>query len=189
MGLEIEDGEILPANLVIAGIGVIPNTELADNAGLEVDNGIKIDHCGRTSSLNIYAAGDCASFVHPRYDGTIRLESVQNATDQSTGAVKAMCGETVHYDALPWFWSEQYDVRLQMAGLANGHDETVVRGDPDNDRKFSIFYFKSGVLVAVDAVNSPAEFMFGKKIIIEALQTDREKLCDPQTPIKEVIVG
>src|SRR5439155_13237816 len=134
-------GRWFPADVVLVGIGVVPNVELAQGAGLKVGNGIVVDERLRTSDPAIYAVGDCAEHPNAFAGGRVRLESVQNACDQARCAAAAIAGRSTPYGALPWFWTDQYDVRLQMAGLSQGHDRSVTRGNPDAE-KFSVFYFR-----------------------------------------------
>ena len=181
------DGSGFAADLVIIGVGILPNTALAEAAGLEVDNGIVVNDRAQTSDPDIFAAGDCTNHHNPIYDRRIRLESVQNATDQSRVAAGAACGKEVSYNAVPWFWSEQYDLMLQIAGLSQGYDEIITRGDPGNGRSFAAFYLREGRVIAVDAVNKPQEFMFSKKLIPLQKTVDKKRLADAGTPIKELL--
>lgn len=182
------DGSKHEADLVVMGIGILPNDELANAAGLEVDNGIVVDsHCC-TLDPNIVAAGDCVSHYNVIYKIQTRLESVQNAVDQAKVAAATVCGKVKEYNALPWFWSDQFDVKLQIAGLSQDYDELLIRGDIAQGRKFAAFYFKGKKLIAVDAVNSPQEFMFGKRIIIGNIQVDKERLVDSNVAMKEFII-
>ena len=181
------DGSGFAADLVIIGVGILPNTALAEAAGLEVDNGIVVNDRAQTSDPDIFAAGDCTNHHNPIYDRRIRLESVQNATDQSRVAAGAACGKEVSYNAVPWFWSEQYDLMLQIAGLSQGYDEIITRGDPGNGRSFAAFYLREGRVIAVDAVNKPPEFMFSKKLIPMQKTVDKKRLADAGTPIKELL--
>jgi len=183
------DSDPFPADLVIIGVGVIPNTELAEEAGLDVDNGICVDGQCRTSDPDIVAAGDCTNHYNAFYQCRLRLESVQNAMDQARVAAATLCGKSNAYNALPWFWSDQYDLKLQIAGLSNGYDEVVLRGDPGAGRKFSAFYFKNDQVIAVDAVNSPQEFMVGKQIISKSLAVDKVMLEDTSVPIKSLLTN
>ena len=180
------DGTRLPANLVIIGVGIVPNLELARDAGLKVENGIVVDQHARTSDPAIVAAGDCTWHHNPIYDRWLRLESVQNATDQARVAADTLCGKLTPYNALPWFWSDQYDLKLQIAGLSQGYDAVVTRGERDRGRSFAAFYLKQGQVIAVDAVNRPPEFMTGKKLITEARPVDTARLADPAIPMKEL---
>ena len=181
------DGGRLPADLVIIGIGIVPNVELAKEAGLEVDNGIVVDEFARTSDPDIFAAGDCTNHLNRTYGRRVRLESVQNATDQARAAALAICDKGQPYDALPWFWSDQYDLKLQIAGLSQGHDEVILRGDPAQGRGFAAFYFREGALIAVDAINRPQEFMAGKKLITERKRVDQARLADPVVAMRELL--
>lgn len=180
------DGKALPADLVIIGIGIVPNVDLARAADLEVDNGIVVDEFTRTNDPDIQAAGDCTNHYNRIYDRRVRLESVQNATDQARSAALAICGKGQPYDTLPWFWSDQYDLKLQIAGLSQGHDEVILRGDPETGRSFAAFYLKEGTVIAVDAVNRPPEFMAGKKLITERKRVDKTRLSDPSVPMREL---
>ena len=182
-----QDGKEYPADLVIVGIGVIPNTELAEDAGLEINNGIVVDEFARTSDADIVAAGDCTWHHNPFYDRHIRLESVQNALDQARVAAATLNGKLQAYDTLPWFWSDQYDLKLQMQGLSAGYDEVVIRGDIQHDRKIAIFYLREDKILSVDAVNSPPEFMVGKKLILAKTKVDKNKLADANVPIKSLL--
>jgi len=135
------------------------------------------------------AAGDCTNHYNAFYQCRLRLESVQNAMDQARVAAATLCGKSNAYNALPWFWSDQYDLKLQIAGLSNGYDEVVLRGDPGAGRKFSAFYFKNDQVIAVDAVNSPQEFMVGKQIISKSLAVDKVMLEDTSVPIKSLLTN
>jgi 3-phenylpropionate/trans-cinnamate dioxygenase ferredoxin reductase subunit len=180
------DGTHLPADLVIIGIGVTPNVELAAEANLATDNGVLVDACARTSDPDIVAVGDCTMHPSPYY-GPIRLESVPNATEQAKSAAAALCGKDKPYRALPWFWSDQYDIKLQIAGLHLGYDQVVVRGDLDAGRSFCAFYLKEGRLVAADCVNRPQEFMFSKKLIAEGIEVTPERLVDESVAFKSLL--
>jgi 3-phenylpropionate/trans-cinnamate dioxygenase ferredoxin reductase subunit len=169
-------GESIPADLVIVGIGVEPNTELAVAAGLTVDNGVVIDHQARTSDPDIVAAGDCASHDMARYGRRIRLESVPSAGEQAKVAAATLCGKSKEIAALPWFWSDQDDLKLQIAGLNTGYDEVVLSGDPTRERDFTCFYLRGGQLIAADCVNRPRDFMFSKRVIAQHLPIDRADL-------------
>jgi 3-phenylpropionate/trans-cinnamate dioxygenase ferredoxin reductase subunit len=178
-------GEKLPADFAVVGIGILPNVELAAEAGLEVDNGIVVDETGRTSDPDIYAAGDCTSFHCGPVGRRIRLESVQNALDQAKAAAAAMAGVHKPYTEVPWFWSDQYNLKLQMAGLNQGYDQAIVRGNPD-DRRFATFYLKDGVVIAVDAVNSPPDYMVGRELIAKGAKVPPEELADTGVSMKEI---
>lgn len=182
-----EGGERFAADLVIIGAGIVPNVELAEAAGLAVDNGIVVDRYARSSDPEIVAAGDCTVHENALYGRTIRLESVQNAVDQAKVAAATLCGKEKPYEALPWFWSDQYDIKLQIAGLSQGYDETVIRGDIAGSRSFAVFYLREGVVIAVDAVNKPQEFMLGKRLITGKIPVDKKKLADVNIPMKELV--
>jgi 3-phenylpropionate/trans-cinnamate dioxygenase ferredoxin reductase subunit len=157
------DGREFPADLVLVGIGILPNAELAESAGLECERGIVVDACSRTSDRAIVAAGDCTA--RRLADGSLlRLESVQNAIEQGKSAAAALLGKERPFTAAPWFWSDQYDVKLQMVGLASGHDRTVLRGDPAT-RKFSAFHYRGEKLLAVDSINCPEDHMPARKLL------------------------
>jgi len=181
------DGSEFDAGLVIIAVGVLPNTELAARAGLDVEDGILVDEFARTSDPDILAAGDCTRHYNPIYRRRVRLESVQNATDQARTAAATLNGKPEPYHALPWFWSDQYDVKLQIAGLSQGYDNIVIRGNPDAERSFSVFYFKGDQLLAVDAINRPGEFMAGKKLLLRGASVDKVQLQDESIPIKELL--
>lgn len=182
------DGERWAADLVVIGVGVLPNVELAANAGLAVDDGIVVDACARTSDPDIVAAGDCARHPSPWY-GAVRLESVPNATEQAKSAAAALCGKSKPYAALPWFWSDQYDIKLQIAGLNHGYDTLVVRGDRTAGRSFAAFYLKAGRLVAADCVNRPQEFMASKRLIAERIDVDAAQLVDEGFALKTLVAS
>jgi 3-phenylpropionate/trans-cinnamate dioxygenase ferredoxin reductase subunit len=157
-------GARIACQLVVAGIGVAPNDGLAAAAGLAVKGGIITDAAMRTADPAIYALGDCALFPHPRAEGLVRLESVQNAVDQAKIVTAGVMGRVAAYDAVPWFWSDQHDLKLQMVGLSSGHDHVEERGDRAQKR-FSVFYFRAGALIAVDSINRPADHMRARKAL------------------------
>ncbi len=174
------DGREFPADLVLVGIGVIANAELAQAAGLEVAGGIVVDACSRTSDPAIVAAGDCA--VRRMEDGSLRrLESVQNAIEQAKSAATALLGRERHFTATPWFWSDQYDVKLQMAGLTAGYDTVVVRGAQEINaatRKFSWYYFKAGRLIAIDSLNQSPDHLTGRKLLDQGISPTPQQAAD-----------
>jgi 3-phenylpropionate/trans-cinnamate dioxygenase ferredoxin reductase subunit len=177
-------GQVYPADIVLVGIGVIPNDELATQAGLASQDGIVVDQSGMTGDPAIFAAGDCTR--HIGREGTaIRLECVQNAIDQARHCAQAISGKSVHYSEVPWFWSDQYDLKLQMAGLARPTDQTVLRGDPAT-RKFAIFHLRDGVIAAVEAVNAAPEYLAGRKWIAEGARIAPEKLADSSIAVKQL---
>lgn len=182
----IEGGEAIDFDCAIIGIGVIPNSEIADAAGLICDNGIVVDEFTKTNDPHIYAVGDCSNHPSFIYDRRIRLESVPNAMGQAKSAAASICGEDTAYDEVPWFWSDQYDIKLQTVGLCQGHDQIVVRGE-SSKRKMAVFYLKAGQLIAVDAINSPAEFMVSKKLVAMRSMPDIEQLADPEVSMKSFL--
>ncbi len=170
-GVRLSTGETVPAELVLVAVGAEPNDHLAAEAGLEVDNGILVDGCGQTSDPDIFAAGDCTRFYSNRYQRSVRMESVQNAIDQAKAVAQALLGQEVDYDPLPWFWSDQYDIKLQIAGLSEGYDDTKVVGSTD-DSKFYVAYLHDGRLIAVDSINSPRSHMMARRVIGEPWRDD-----------------
>ena len=170
------------ADFVLVGIGVDPNTTLAESAGVSLDDGIVVDEKGCTSVPHIFAAGDCTRHPNRFAGGNVRLESVQNANDQARVVAANMVGNAGIYDAAPWFWSDQYDIKLQMAGLNSNYDSTVTRGDPTNSENegFCVFYLRAGELVAVDSVARPKEFIAGKQLIARGISPDKASLADEQ---------
>lgn len=187
VAIELDNGRQLPADLVVVGIGVIPNTELASDSGLTVNGGIAVDAFARTSDPLIFAAGDCVSFVpHWAPEGkACRIESVQNANDMAKTAAAAIAGRMQPYDALPWFWSDQYNLKLQMAGVNTGFTEFVVRGSIE-DHKFSLFYFREDRLIAVDSINRPQDHMLARKLLAGAVQPTLAQVGDPAFDLKSL---
>ena len=186
----IRDSEVLlgertrrPADLVIAGIGVVPNVELALDAGLPAGNGITVNEYLQTPDQRIFAIGDCAECPSVFAEGCVRLESVQNAVDQATLVAKTIVGHGAPYAAVPWFWTDQYDIHLQMAGLPAGFDQVVTRGDPQT-RKFSVFYFRGGKLCAVDSVNRPADHLAARKLIGARTTLSPDQAADESFDLK-----
>jgi 3-phenylpropionate/trans-cinnamate dioxygenase ferredoxin reductase subunit len=186
-GVRLADGSLVEADMVIVGIGIVPSVAPLIEAGAEGDNGVGVDQHCRTSLPNIFAIGDCAAHVSAFADGaTIRLESVQNANDQATVAAKTICGELVEYGATPWFWSNQYDLKLQTVGLSLGYDQTVLRGDPAT-RSFSVIYLKDGEVRALDCVNMVRDYVQGRKLVEAQAAIDPAKLSDATIPLKEML--
>jgi 3-phenylpropionate/trans-cinnamate dioxygenase ferredoxin reductase subunit len=176
--VHLSNGVTFDADLVIIAVGILPNTELAEDAGLENEDGISVDEFARTSDHDIVAAGDCTCHFNPIYKRKVRLESVQNAADQAKIAAATLCGKLEPYRALPWFWSDQYDVKLQIAGLSDGYDNVIIRGNPEEGRSFAVFYFAKDTLLAVDSINRPAEFMLGKRLLLTGAAVDKHKLAN-----------
>lgn len=181
----LSDGTELPADLILVGIGILPNEDIAKNAGIACNNGILVDRDARTNDPRIFAAGDCARRPLVHYGRAGRLESVHNAIEQGKLAAAAILDKPRPPEDCPWFWSDQYDLKLQIAGLSEGYDEIVVRGDPDS-RKFAAFYLKNGCLIAVDAINSAPEFLASKKLIIAGATVAPADLQDTSTSMKDI---
>jgi len=181
----LSNGAVYPADLVIVGIGVVPNAELARDAGLETGNGIVVDEFLQTSDPAIYAVGDCAEHPNPFCGGRARLESVQNAADQGRTVAATIAGKRRRYDAVPWFWTDQFDVRLQMAGLSHGYDEAVTRGNPES-QKFSVFYFRDSRLIAVDSINRPADHILARRLLTSHAAVSPQQAADEQVNLKDL---
>ncbi|MEN3976611.1 FAD-dependent oxidoreductase [Emcibacter sp. SYSU 3D8] len=179
------DDSFFPADLVVIGVGVLPNVELAADGDLAVDNGIVVDEYCQTSDENVWAAGDCTNHPNALLGRRLRLESVQNAVDQAKTAANAMCGELKEYAEIPWFWSDQYDLKLQIVGLSEPGDEVVIRGNPA-ERKFSAIYLRHGKFVAINAINMIKDFMAAKKMIAAGTQLDPVRAADPEVPLKDL---
>ena len=186
-GVQLADGTVLPADAVIVGIGIVPAVGALIAAGASGGNGVDIDEYCRTSLPDVYAIGDCAAFAVDYAGGTVmRVESVQNANDQATCVAKGILGDEKPYKAFPWFWSNQYDLRLQTAGLSVGFDQTVVRGNPD-DRAFSVVYLKGGKVIALDCVNMVKDYVQGRKLVEAGASPDLAQLADASVPLKELL--
>lgn len=186
--VECADGTAIDANLVILGVGIRVNTELAAAAGLEIENGIKVDETTCTNDEHIYAIGDCSFHYNAYYDTSVRLESVQNAVDQAKVAAANICSKPTTYNALPWFWSDQYDIKLQTVGLFQGYDEIILREEKVKENCFSIWYFKGERLIAVDAVNNAKAYVVGMKLLKEKHLVDKTKISDPNSPLKPALL-
>lgn len=186
-GVKLADGSVLPAEIVIVGIGIIPSVAPLLAAGAEGSNGVNVDdHC-RTTLPDVFAIGDCAAFACAYAEGAVmRVESVQNANDMGTCVAKAICGDVQPYHAFPWFWSNQYDLKLQTAGLSVGYDQTVLRGDPAT-RSFSVLYLKAGRLIALDCVNVIKDYVQGRKLVEAGAVIDPAKLADASVPLKDLL--
>lgn len=187
-GVKLADGEVIPCDAVIVGIGIVPAVGPLIAAGAAGSNGVDVDEFCRTTLDDIYAIGDCAAHANP-YAGQaiIRLESVQNANDMANTAARAIMGDKQPYHALPWFWSNQYDLKLQTAGLSIDYDQTMVRGDPA-ERKFSIVYLKEGRPIAFDCVNNTKDYVQGRKLLENQVDdVDLDLLADPEVPLRELL--
>jgi 3-phenylpropionate/trans-cinnamate dioxygenase ferredoxin reductase subunit len=180
-----DDEQSIPADFVVVGVGIQANTELAEAAGLDVDNGIVVDDQCQTSDTDIYAIGDCTSHPNDIYGQRLRLESVHNALEQAKTAASNLCGIETHYTQVPWFWSDQYDLKLQIAGLSQGHDQVILRGDPAS-RSFACLYLRGGLLIAVDAINSPRDFMQSKALIAKHTIVDPDQLAKSDLALKDL---
>lgn len=185
-GVRLVDQQMIRADMAIVGIGIVPAVEPLLAAGAAGSNGVDVDAQCRTSLPDVYAVGDCAAHVNRFAGGArIRLESVQNANDQATVAAKTIVGEDVAYDAVPWFWSNQYDLRLQTVGLSAGHDATVLRGDPAT-RAFSVVYLKAGRVIALDCVNATKDYVQGRALVAAGAAIEPAALADATRPLKEL---
>ncbi|MBR0551654.1 NAD(P)/FAD-dependent oxidoreductase [Stakelama marina] len=185
-GVQMADGELLACDMVIVGIGIEPAVAPLIRAGAKGDNGVAVDAQCRTSLPDIFAVGDCA--LHRNRcagGGEVRIESVQNATDQANVAARTIMGQDVSYDAVPWFWSDQYDLKLQTVGLSNGYDDIVMRGDPAA-RKFSLIYLREGRVIALDCINNTRDYAQGRKLVMLGASPDRGDLANDQVPLKEL---
>lgn len=186
-GVRLAGGEILACEMVVVGIGIVPAVEPLITAGARGGNGVAVDEHGRTSLPHVWALGDCALHANAFADGLpVRLESVQNANDMATTVAKAIAGQAEPYHAVPWFWSNQYDLRLQTVGLSAGHDEAIVRGSPDA-RSFSVVYLRSGRVVALDCVNAAKDYVQGRALVLGNLEIATDRLADASTPLKALV--
>ena len=179
-----DTGQTIRTELAVVGVGIVPNTELAEAAGLEVSNGIVVNDQCQTADPDLYAIGDCTNHPNAIFGQQLRLESVHNALEQARTAADNICGVATHYSQVPWFWSDQYDLKLQIAGLSQGYDQVVLRGDPAG-RSFACLYLKDSRLIAVDAINAPREFMQSKVLIATHAVCDSEKLADIGVALKD----
>ena len=184
--VECGNGSSYPADIAVVGIGVIPNVELAKEAGLEIDNGIVVDEFAQTSDPDIWAAGDVTNHPNAILGGRLRLESVQNAVDQAKTAAAVMCGQPKAYAEVPWFWSDQYDLKLQIVGLSRPDDDVVLRGDLAS-HSFSVIYLRDGKFVAINAINAIKDFMAAKKLVAVGIEVDPDTIADTETPLKELL--
>jgi 3-phenylpropionate/trans-cinnamate dioxygenase ferredoxin reductase subunit len=185
-GVTLQDGETIPVDLIIVGISIEAAVAPLLAAGAAGSNGVDVDGFCRTNLPDVYAVGDCAAHENRWAGGArVRLESVQNATDQASTAAKAIAGVREPYEAMPWFWSNQYDLRLQSVGLSIGHDATILRGDPA-DRSFSVLYLLQGRVLALDCVNLTRDYVQGRKLIETGAVVDAAALADPAVPLKSL---
>jgi 3-phenylpropionate/trans-cinnamate dioxygenase ferredoxin reductase subunit len=186
-GVRLKDGSVVPAGIVIVGIGIVPAVAPLLAAGAEGGDGVAVDEHCRTSLPEIYAIGDCA--LHSNYfaEGLpIRLESVQNANDMAATVARILTGEAKPYRAVPWFWSNQYDLRLQTVGMSLGHDRTILRGEPAS-RSFSVIYLKHGRVVALDCVNAIRDYVQGRALVVNGASPDLARLADTEVPLKNLV--
>jgi 3-phenylpropionate/trans-cinnamate dioxygenase ferredoxin reductase subunit len=181
------DGSAIDADMAIIGIGVIANTELAAEAGLAIDNGILVNEFAQTSHPDIVAAGDCTNHPNPILNRNIRLESVPNASEQAKAAAASICGIENAYAELPWFWSDQFDVKLQIVGMNQGYTDVVVRGDNQEGRSFSVFYLHETTILAADCINRPKDFMLAKKLILQGAKSDPATLSNESIELMTLI--
>lgn len=186
-GVKLADGTVIPADVVIVGIGIVPSIGVLVAAGAAGGNGVDVDERCRTSLPHVFAIGDCAAHANSFADGAvIRLESVQNANDMATVVAKVITGQDASYGATPWFWSNQYDLKLQTVGLSAGHDATVLRGDPAT-RSFSVIYLRQGKVIALDSVNCAKDYAQGRKLVEQRVAADPATLVDPAIPLKDLV--
>ncbi|MCH5520379.1 NAD(P)/FAD-dependent oxidoreductase [Pseudomonas syringae] len=184
----LQDGEKISCDLILVGVGALPNVELAESAGLDCDNGILVDEFAVTSDPNIVSAGDCTNHPNPFANGRFRLESVQNAIDQAKVAASSILGSPSAYNAAPWFWSDQGDIKLQIVGLPLGTDELVVRGSTQ-EKKFSVFHYREGKLIAVESINSAGDHMVARKLITTGISPSPARISDTTVELKSLLAG
>ncbi|MFM9920022.1 NAD(P)/FAD-dependent oxidoreductase [Lacisediminihabitans sp. H27-G8] len=191
-GVELGDGSIVPADLVLIGVGVVPRTELAEQLGLSIDNGIVVDSHARTSDGLTVAAGDCANMPNPSItdfgNGRVRLESVQNSVEQAKVAAATLLGLDAEHRTVPWFWSDQADLKLQIAGLSTGHDQVVLRGDPDSE-KFSVLYYRDGEIIAADCINCPLDFITVRQALHTGQAIPAGLVTDTSVSLKKLLAA
>ena len=183
---QIAEGRRFPCDTVIVGIGIDPCIELAAAAGFNCANGILVDEYARTEDPHVFAAGDCTNHPHPLLARRVRLESVQNAIHQAKVAAMSLLGAPTAYSEIPWFWSDQYDLKLQIAGLSQGYDEIVIRGD-QSTKSFAAYYLSGGTIIAVDAINSPRDFVNAKKLVAAQVAVSPQALADPRTDVAALV--
>ena len=180
------DGSEVAADMVVIGAGIMPNVELAENAGLSCDNGIVVNEFGKTDHADIYACGDCTNHPNKLLNKKIRLESVHNAMEQSKTVASSIINQSIAYNQIPWFWSDQYDHKLQIVGLSGDHDKVIMRGDM-SEAKFMLFYTKDDKLIAVDAVNNSKEFLICKKLVANKVTIKPDEISNPATNLNDLI--
>ena len=180
------DGSEVAADMVVIGAGIMPNVELAENAGLSCDNGIVVNEFGKTDHADIYACGDCTNHPNKLLNKKIRLESVHNAMEQSKTVASSIINQSIAYNQIPWFWSDQYDHKLQIVGLSGDHDKVIIRGDM-SEAKFMLFYTKDDKLIAVDAVNNSKEFLICKKLVANKVTIKPDEISNPATNLNDLI--
>lgn len=186
LSVRLDDGTELSGDLIVVGIGSVPHSAIAESAGIDCNDGILVDEFAQTSAADIVAAGDCTRHKNTRVTGLLRLESVQNAVDQAKVAAASLLGTEKAYDQVPWFWSDQFDAKLQMVGVSNDHDRHVLRGDIDSGA-FSAFYFKDNVLVGIDSVNRPADHLIGRKLIAAGVEVPDAMIADLEQNLKTLL--
>lgn len=185
-GVRLASGRVIAADVVVVGIGIVPSVEALSVAGAECGNGVLVDEACRTSLPDVFAIGDCALHRNRYADGAlIRLESVQNANDQAIVVAKTITGQVACYDAVPWFWSNQYDLKLQTVGLSTGHSTAVLRGNPAS-RSFSLVYMKEDRVVALDCVNSVKDYVQGRRLVVERRAVASDALADASVSLKDL---
>jgi 3-phenylpropionate/trans-cinnamate dioxygenase ferredoxin reductase component len=182
----LTDGDRLQADLVLVGIGLMPNTELAARAGLQVEDGVVVDRRCTTSDPNVVAAGDCTHHENGFLGHRLRLESVPNASEQARVAAATLLGRVLEHRAVPWFWSDQYELKLQMVGLSRGYDSLALRGSMSSNA-FSMFYLRDGRIVAADAVGRPRDFLIAKRLVAQRIQTEKTRLADESVPLESLL--
>ena len=188
VGVQLADGEVVPAQMVIVGIGIIPAVGALKKAGAAGGNGVDVDEYCRTSLEDIFAIGDCAAHANSFAGGAVvRVESVQNANDMAAAVAKTIAVETVPYDAVPWFWSNQYDLKLQTVGISTDFDATVLRGDPAT-RRFSVIYLRGGKVVALDCVNMTKDYVQGRALVLAGAQIEADILADTSQTLKDILI-
>ena len=185
-GVRLHDGEVIACEMVVVGIGIVPLVEPLIAAGAAGSNGVDVDGQCRTSLPHVFAVGDCARHFNPFAGEHLRLESVQNANDQAQVAVRIILGQAAEYRSVPWFWSNQYDIKLQTVGISTGHDRVVIRGDPAT-RSFSVVYLTDGAVVALDCVNATRDYVQGRKLVVDRARVAPDALADPAMALKDLV--